>query len=131
MERLSRFWLALQGFWLELSWPANPHDNARWESFIKTLKREEIYANEYENLEHLRSDLVEFIERHYNKRRLRSVLGYRSLEEFEEQVGHDVGNGGLCVNPGSAHLDQCRNAEKMRIFSGFGVVTLATPSHVL
>ena len=38
-----------------MSRPANPYDNASCESFIKTLKREEIYANRYENLEHLRS----------------------------------------------------------------------------
>jgi putative transposase len=69
-----------------MSRPANPYDNASCESFIKTLKREEIYANEYENLEHLRSNVAEFIERYYNKKRLHSALGYRSPEEFEEQV---------------------------------------------
>jgi hypothetical protein len=71
---------------LSMSRPANPYDNANCESFIKTLKREEIYANEYENLEHLRSNVEEFIERYYNKKRLHSALGYRSPEEFEEQV---------------------------------------------
>ena len=71
---------------LSMSRPANPYDNASCESFIKTLKREEIYANEYENLEHLRSNVEEFIERYYNKKRLHSALGYRSPEEFEEQV---------------------------------------------
>ena len=46
-----------------MSRPANPYDNASCESFMKTLKREEIYANEYENLEHLRANIEEFIER--------------------------------------------------------------------
>ncbi|HEY5177398.1 MAG TPA: IS3 family transposase, partial [Terriglobales bacterium] len=69
-----------------MSRPANPYDNASCESFIKTLKREEIYANEYENLEHLRSNIEEFIERYYNQKRLHSALGYRSPEEFEEQA---------------------------------------------
>ena len=69
-----------------MSRTANPYDNASCESFIKTLKREEIYANEYENLEHLRSNIEEFIERYYNQKRLHSALGYRSPEEFEEQA---------------------------------------------
>jgi len=61
-----------------MSRPANPYDNASCESFIKTLKREEIYANDYEDLEHLQSNLEEFIERYYNQKRLHSALGYCS-----------------------------------------------------
>lgn len=44
-----------------MSRPANPYDNASCESFIKTLKREEIYANEYQDIDHLRSNIEEFI----------------------------------------------------------------------
>ncbi len=66
--------------------PANPYDNASWESFIKTLKREEIYANEYEDLEHLLANLEQFIEQYYNRQRLHSALGYSSPEEFERQA---------------------------------------------
>jgi transposase InsO family protein len=69
-----------------MSRPANPYDNASCESFIKTLKREEIYANEYENLEHLRDHIEEFIDRYYNQKRLHSALGYRSPEEFEQEA---------------------------------------------
>lgn len=69
-----------------MSRPANPYDNASCESFIKTLKREEIYANEYENLEHLRDHIEEFIDHYYNQKRLHSALGYRSPEEFEQQA---------------------------------------------
>ena len=69
-----------------MSRPANPYDNASCESFIKTLKREEIYANEYQDLEHLRSHIEEFIERYYNQKRLHSALGYRSPEEFEQEA---------------------------------------------
>jgi hypothetical protein len=54
---------------------------------MKTLKREEIYANRYENLEHLRTNIEEFIERYYNRQRLHSALGYRSPEEFERESG--------------------------------------------
>jgi putative transposase len=69
-----------------MSRPANPYDNASCESFIKTLKREEIYANSYENLEHLRANIEIFIEQYYNQQRLHSALGYRSPEEFERQA---------------------------------------------
>jgi putative transposase len=69
-----------------MSRPANPYDNASCESFMKTLKREEIYASRYENLEHLRANLEVFIEQYYNKQRLHSALGYRSPEEFEQQA---------------------------------------------
>ncbi len=69
-----------------MSRPANPYDNASCESLIKTLKREEIYANQYNNLEHLRANIAEFIEQYYNRQRLHSALGYRPPEEFERQI---------------------------------------------
>lgn len=72
-----------------MSRPANPYDNASCESFMKTLKREEIYANGYDNLEHLRANIAEFIERYYNRQRLHSALGYRSPEEFEQQSSRE------------------------------------------
>jgi putative transposase len=68
-----------------MSRPANPYDNASCESFIKTLKREEIYANKYDDLAQLRANIEEFIEEYYNRQRLHSALGYRSPEEFEQQ----------------------------------------------
>jgi transposase InsO family protein len=69
-----------------MSRPANPYDNASCESFLKTLKREEIYASSYEDLEHLRENIGVFIEQYYNQQRLHSALGYRSPEEFERQA---------------------------------------------
>jgi putative transposase len=69
-----------------MSRPANPYDNASCESFMKTLKREEIYANKYDDLENLRANIEEFIEQYYNRLRLHSALGYRSPEEFEQQI---------------------------------------------
>jgi putative transposase len=86
-----------------MSRPANPYDNASCESFIKTLKREEIYANEYEDLEHLLANLEHFIEQYYNRQRLHSALGYSSPEEFERQA----------ENPNSA--EEVRSAT-MRFF---------------
>jgi putative transposase len=73
------------GIVASMSRPANPYDNASCESFMKTLKREEIYANRYENLEHLRTNIEGFIEQYYNRQRLHSALGYRSPEEFERE----------------------------------------------
>jgi hypothetical protein len=66
-----------------MSRPANPYDNASCESFMRTLKREEIYANTYRDLEDLRAHIEEFIERYYNRIRLHSALGYLPPEEFE------------------------------------------------
>src|SRR5262245_14359217 len=69
-----------------MSRPANPYDNASCESFMKTLKREEIYANDYVDLEHLRSNIETFIDHYYNRCRLHSALGYQPPEEFEQQL---------------------------------------------
>lgn len=75
--------LRQQGIESSMSRPANPYDNAFCESFMKTLKQEEIYANHYRNIDHLRANLEEFIDRYYNPIRLHSALGYRSPTEFE------------------------------------------------
>jgi len=69
-----------------MSRPGNPYDNAKCERFMQTLKREEIYASAYRDLEHLRENLEEFIDRYYNKKRLHSALGYRSPQEFERAL---------------------------------------------
>ena len=65
---------------------ANPWDNAKCESFMKTLKQEEIRANEYRDLEHLRKNVTEFVEHYYNGQRLHSALGYQTPEAFERQI---------------------------------------------
>ena len=75
-----------------MSRPANPYDNASCESFMKTLKREEIYANRYDNLEQLRINIEEFVEEYYNRQRLHSALGYRSPEEFERESAENSAN---------------------------------------
>ena len=83
--------LERHGMTPSMSRPANPYDNASCESFIKTLKREEIRANSYKNLEHLRANIEVFIEQYYNQQRLHSALGYRSPEEFELQAQCQIG----------------------------------------
>jgi hypothetical protein len=66
-----------------MSRPANPDDNASCERFMKTLKREEIYANTDRDLDHLRVNSAAFIEPYDHRGRVHSALGYHSPEEFE------------------------------------------------
>ena len=63
----------------------NPYDNAKAESFFKTLKREEVYLNEYQTLADAQAHLGQFIEDVYNTKRLHSSLGYLPPAEFEAQ----------------------------------------------
>jgi transposase InsO family protein len=62
-----------------------PYDNAKAESFFKTLKKEEVYLNQYQNFEEARANLGTFLEDVYNQKRLHSSLGYLPPIEFEEQ----------------------------------------------
>ena len=68
---------------ISMSRQGNPYDNAFAESFIKTLKAEEVYCNEYETLDQAQADIGNFLEFVYNAKRLHSALGYQPPEEFE------------------------------------------------
>jgi putative transposase len=81
-----------------MSRPGNPYDNASCESFMKTLKREEIYAHDYRDLEHLFATIEAFIERYYNRLRLHSALGYRSPEEFEREASSAIHSAGATMS---------------------------------
>jgi len=63
--------------------------NAICESFMNTLKKEEIDARAYSNLEQLEQNIEEFLETVYNRVRLHSALGYQSPQEFEKQAPGD------------------------------------------
>lgn len=69
-----------------MSRAGNPYDNAKCESFIKTLKQEEIYSRDYRDRADLELHIAEFIEQYYNRRRLHSALDYRSPERFEHSL---------------------------------------------
>jgi len=62
-----------------------PYDNAMAESFMKTLKTEEVNASQYRDLDHAKSAIGQFIEAVYNQERLHSALNYLSPTEFEDQ----------------------------------------------
>jgi putative transposase len=78
--------LAQHGIQISMSRKGNPYDNARTESFMKTLKYEEVYRQEYRDLPDALRSLRRFIEKVYNEKRLHSALGYRPPTEFEANL---------------------------------------------
>jgi transposase InsO family protein len=71
---------------ISMSHKASPWENAGCESWMKTLKYEEVYRQEYRDLVEARSSIGRFIEKVYNQRRLHSALGYRPPAEFEQML---------------------------------------------
>jgi transposase InsO family protein len=85
--------LQQHGIRISMSRIASPYDNAQAESFIKTLKYEEVYRTEYRSLEDARASIGEFLEKIYNHKRLHSALGYRPPVEFEHGLRQAAGKG--------------------------------------
>jgi putative transposase len=81
VERLEKHKIAVS-----MSRPANPYDNAKAESFMKTLKVEEVNGKAYANIEDARRQIGAFIDEVYNADRLHSALGYKSPIVFETEV---------------------------------------------
>lgn len=75
--------LATHGILPSMSRPGNPYDNAFCESFMKTLKKEEVYCSEYKDLKDLTTHIEAFIDNYYNQQRLHSALDYLSPAKFE------------------------------------------------
>ncbi len=77
--------LKAHGIDISMSRKGNPWDNAACESFMKTLKYEEVLRNEYRDLAEARASITEFLEKVYNHKRLHSALGFLPPAEFEAQ----------------------------------------------
>jgi putative transposase len=78
--------LEAHGLIPSMSRPGNPWENASCESFMSTLKREEIYCRDYQDYDDLQQHLEEFIDQYYNRQRLHSALGYRTPADFEAAI---------------------------------------------
>jgi putative transposase len=75
---------------ISMSRPARPWENAYCESFMRTLKSEEIECRAYSTMEELEQNIENFIEGFYNRERLHSALNYRSPEEFENDAAQQA-----------------------------------------
>src|SRR6185369_11908608 len=71
---------------ISMSRTGNPYDNAKAERFMRTLKYEEIYMNDYETLADVRPSLQHFIEAVYNSKRLHLAISYRPPAEFKASL---------------------------------------------
>ena len=83
--------LESRGIAISMSRKGNPYDNAFAESFMKTLKYEEVHLNEYASFREARENIERFIEVVYNKKRLHSGIGYLPPAEFEAKQLKKVG----------------------------------------
>ena len=78
--------LADHGVQPSMSRVGNPYDNAKAESFMKTLKQEQVCGSDWRDLDALRSDLATFLDITYNHQRLHSALRYQTPAAFEQQL---------------------------------------------
>ena len=75
---------------ISMSRTGNPYDNAKAERFMRTLKYEEVYLNDYDTLAEVLASVQHFIEAVYNRKRLHSAIGYRPPAEFEASLSPPI-----------------------------------------
>jgi putative transposase len=117
--------LERHGVQASMSRIGNPYDNAKAESFMATLKREQIDGRPYRDLAHAVGDVGCFIEEVYNKQRLHSALGYRSPEQFEadhRNLSTPSGDGaarsqGSAPSPLNSVIEPTKEAATMQLVS--------------
>jgi putative transposase len=94
--------LRAHGIVISMSRKGNPYDNAKAESFMKTLKYEEVFREDYRDLLEAHAGIGHFLEQVYNQKRLHSALGYRPPAEFEWAVRADQGAAATPIATASA-----------------------------
>lgn len=77
---------------ISMSRKGNPYDNAYCESFIKTLKYEEVYQKEYRSIKEARESIKHYIEKYYNEKRIHSSIGYMSPMDYENKLTNQKQN---------------------------------------
>ena len=121
--------LEAHGIVPSMSRTANPYDNAVCESFMKTLKYEEIHCNRYTNIEELAANIEEFIDQYYNKKRLHSALGYRSPATFEAALQRRAAGPGDLSATEEMSFSGHREIYRSDALAETGELTGNSPSH--
>jgi putative transposase len=88
------------GIQISMSRAGNPYDNAKAESFMKTLKAEEVNGSDYRNFDRVQESIGDFLQNVYNRQRLHSALGYQSPMEFEEGLVEITGKDSTLLSVG-------------------------------
>ena len=97
--------LRAHGVVISMSRKANPYDNAKAESFMKTLKYEEVFREDYRDVAEAHTGIGHFLEQVYNQKRLHSALGYRPPAEFELAVRADQAAAAISLTTAAAHQE--------------------------
>jgi transposase InsO family protein len=129
--------LAAHGIQASMSRVANPYDNAQAESFMKTLKQEEVDGRAYRDVHEARRQIGRFIEAVYNRQRLHSALGYRPPVEFEAGLAmppgataqHGAGHGPHLAPSTGAWPEATRDAPRAKVAPDLGDLPAIEPPH--